>query len=121
MIPVEELVNNGKYILVASVFSKDDNLVCRNFFIEQRWKDVKLYKPRIEIEIKNGLKANHIYLKSDFPAFFVDLYHPHIKFDARGFILLPGETRKIKIIQNYNGQFEPDKIKVYSLNKYLSS
>jgi len=47
MIPVEELVNNGKYILVASVFSKDDELICRNFFVEQRWKDVKLYKPRI--------------------------------------------------------------------------
>jgi len=120
-IPVKELVKNGKYILVASVFSKDDELVCRNFFIEQRWKDIKLHKPRIDVEIKNGIKVNHISLKTDSPAFFVDLYHPHIKFDARGFILLPGETRKIKIFQNNHGQIEPDKIKVYSLNNYLSS
>jgi beta-mannosidase len=120
-IPVEELAKNGKYILVASVFSKDDELVCRNFFIEQRWKDIKLHKTRIDVEIKNGIKANHIYLKSDLPAFFVDLYHPNLKFDARGFILLPGETKKIKIIQNNHGHLEPNKIKVYSLNKYLSS
>lgn len=80
-----------------------------------------MHKPSIDVEIKNGLKANRIYLKSDLPAFFVDLYHPHIKFNARGFILLPGETKKIKIIQNYHEQFESDKIKVYSLNKYLSS
>ncbi|MCH6573970.1 MAG: hypothetical protein IH795_02015 [Bacteroidetes bacterium] len=71
--------------------------------------------------MKNGIKVNHISLKTDSPAFFVDLYHPHIKFDARGFILLPGETRKIKIFRNNHGQLEPDKIKLYSLNKYLSS
>ena len=120
-IPLEELDKNGKYILVASVFSKDDELLCRNFFIEQRWKDVKLHKPGIDVEIKYGIKANHIYLKSDLPAFFVDLYHPHLQFDARGFILLPGETKKIKIIQNNHDQFKPDTISVNSLNKYLSS
>lgn len=120
-IPVEELVKNGKYILVASVYSKDDKLVCRNFFIEQRWKDVKLPKPKIDIEIKSGTEAGYICLKSDLPAFFVDLYHPEISFLDRGFILLPGEEKRIMLKNKQHVPVEVDDIELFVLNNYLDN
>ncbi|MGB5896520.1 MAG: glycoside hydrolase family 2 protein, partial [Ignavibacteriaceae bacterium] len=103
-----------------SVYNENDKLLHRNFYLEQEWKNVNLPEAKLEIEF---IEESDLYvsIKSKTPTFFVDLYHPHIKFDARGFILLPGETKKIKIIQNYYEQLDPDKISVYSLNKYLSS
>jgi beta-mannosidase len=120
-IPVEELIKKGKYILVASVFNKDDELVCRNFFVEQRWKDVKLPKPKIDIEIKYGVEAGYICLKSDLPAFFVDLYHPEISFLDRGLILLPGEQKTIMIKNKRNVPVEADDIELFVLNNYLDN
>ena len=106
--------------MIASVYNENDKLLHRNFYLEQEWKNVNLPEAKLEIEFSEESDL-YVSIKSNTPTFFVDLYHPHIIFDARGFILLPGETKKIKTIQNYNGKFEPDKIKVYSLNKYLSS
>ena len=106
--------------MIASVYNENDKLLHRNFYLEQEWKNVNLPEAKLEIEFSEESDL-YVSIKSNTPTFFVDLYHPHIKFDARGFILLPGETKKIKTIQNYKGKFEPDKIKVYSLNKYLSS
>ena len=119
-VPIQELRNNGDNILIASVYNENNKLLHRNFFLEQRWKNINLPEAKLEIEFT---KESDLYvsIKSNTPAFFVDLYLPHLKFDARGFILLPGETRKIKIIRNCNSQFDLGKIKVYSLNKYLSS
>ena len=119
-VPIEELRNNGEHILIASVFNENYKLLHRNFYLEQEWKNVKLTEAKFEVEFTEESDL-YVLLKSNTPTFFVDLYHPHIKFDARGFILLPGETKKIKIIQDYHGQFEPDKLKLHSLNKYMSS
>ncbi len=119
-VPIEELRKNGKYILIASVYNEDHEMLHRNFYLEQEWKNVKLPEAKFEIEFKDESDL-YVLLKSNTPTFFVDLAHPNIKFDTRGFILLPGETKKIKIIQDYQGQFEPDKMELHSLNKYMSS
>jgi len=118
-IPIQELKNNGDNILIASVYNENYKLLHRNFYLEQEWKNVSLPEANLEIEFTEESDL-YVSIKSITPTFFVDLYHPHFQFDARGFILLSGETKKIKIIQNYNGRFEPEDIKVYSLNKYLS-
>jgi len=118
-IPIQELKNNGDNILIASVYNENYKLLHRNFYLEQEWKNVSLPEANLEIEFTEESDL-YVSIKSITPTFFVDLYNPHFQFDARGFILLPGETKKIKIIQNYNGRFEPGEIKVYSLNKYLS-
>ena len=119
-VPIQELRNSGDNILIASVYNENDKLLHRNFYLEQEWKNFNLPEAKLAIEFTEE-SDTYVSIKSNTPTFFVDLSHPHIKFDARGFILLPGETKKIKIIQNCNAQFEPDNIKVYSLNKYLSS
>jgi beta-mannosidase len=119
-VPIQELRNSGDNILIASVYNENYKLLHRNYYLEQEWKNVSLPETKLEIEFTEESDL-YVSIKSNTPTFFGDLYHPHIKFDARGFILLPGETKKIKIIQNNTVQLEPDEIKVYSLNKYLSS
>jgi beta-mannosidase len=118
-VPIQELRQNGEYILIASVYNDNYELLHRNFYLEQEWKNVNLPEAKLKMEFTEETDL-YVLLKTNTPTFFVDLSHPHIKFNTRGFILLPGETKKIKIIQNYHDQFEPDKIRIYSLNKYVS-
>jgi hypothetical protein len=106
--------------LIASVYNDNDKLLHRNFYLEQEWKNINLPEAKLEIEFTEESDL-YVSIKSNTPIFFVDLYHPHIKFDARGFILLPGETKKIKVYGDSNENVKADELQVYSLNKYLSS
>jgi len=119
-LPIQELNKYGEYILVASVLNKGSELLYRNFYIEQKWKNVKLPVAKLEFDL---IEESDLFVsvKTDTPAFFIDLFHPDIDFNDRGFVLLPGETKKIKIIKNNFDQVDTKNIKVYSLNKYLSS
>lgn len=119
-VPIQELRNSGDNILIASVYNENDKLLHRNFYLEQEWKNVKLPVAKLEFDL---IQESDLFIsvKTNTPAFFIDLYHPDINFDERGFILLQGETKKIKIIKNNFDQVDPKKMKVYSLNKYLSS
>ncbi len=119
-LPIQELNKYDEYILVASVLNKGSELLCRNFYIEQKWKNVKLPVAKLEFDL-NEESDFFVSVKTDTPAFFIDLYHPDINFNDRGFVLLPGETKKIKMVKNNFDQVDTKKIKVYSLNKYLSS
>ncbi len=106
--------------MIASVYNKNDKLLHRNFYLEQEWKNVNLPDAKLEIEFTEESDL-YVSVKSNTPTFFVDLYHPNIKFDTRGFILLPGETKNIKVYGDSKCNVKADELQVYSLNKYLSS
>jgi hypothetical protein len=63
---------------------------------------------------------NDVEITSDHPAFFVDLYHKGIHYSDRGFIILPGETKKLKVYKNDVQNSGPEFIKVFTLNNFLN-
>jgi hypothetical protein len=119
-VPVQELRNSGDNILIASVYNENNKLLHRNFYLEQEWKNVNLPEAKLEI-VFTEQSDTYVSVKSNTTTFFVDLYHPHLKFDARGFILLPGETKNIRVYGDSKGNVKADELQVYSLNKYLYS
>ena len=70
----------------------------------------------------NIIKENDSYItvKSESPAFFVDLFHPKINFDDRGFILLPGEEKTIQMSNQKKGTINFEDMEIFALNNYLS-
>ena len=119
-IPKAYQKNLGEYIYIVTLNNEKDELITRNHYIAREWKHIQSPKSKINIRRSSSKKKDEIIITSNYPAYFVDLYHPKISFSDRGFILLPGETKKIKIVINNFDQVDPKKIEVYSLNKYLS-
>lgn len=100
-------------VIVATLLDSDDNILFRNFYTEQRWKYKNLVSPKIDIETTGD---ESIIVKTDKPAFFVDLFHPEMEFSDKGFIILPGEKKKLTFTGNYENI---DEIKIFTLNNYL--
>ncbi|RPI72785.1 MAG: glycoside hydrolase family 2 protein [Ignavibacteriales bacterium] len=101
--------------IVASLID-NDKVLFRNFYSEQKWKYKILSFPQINIKMKDD---KTISVNTDAPAFFVDLFHPGYEFSERGFILLPGEEKELKIMTNLNQPLIKEEIKIFSLNHYL--
>ncbi len=119
-VPIQELRNNGDNILIASVYNENNKLLHRNFYLEQEWKNVNLPEANLEIEFTEESDF-YVSIKSNGPAFFVDLYHPEISFLDRGFILLPGEEKRIRIKSKRHVPVEVDNIDFFILNNYLNN
>jgi hypothetical protein len=49
----------------------------------------------------------------------VDLIHADCNFSARGYILIPGESKRLKISVNNVEEFNIDETEIYTLNNYL--
>ena len=49
----------------------------------------------------------------------MDFYHPKLNFSNRGFIILPSEEQKVKVIGDDFTNSDIKKIEIFSLNKYL--
>ncbi|GBD88517.1 exo-beta-D-glucosaminidase precursor [bacterium BMS3Abin03] len=120
-VSTSKLDKYSNYVLLASLFNEKSELVYRNFYIKQKWKHIKLPKPTIDVKFESKPDTGYICLRSDLPSFFVDIHHPHLNFSDRGFILLPGEEKKIKIVNNSEVPVTTDKIKLFVLNNYLDS
>jgi hypothetical protein len=106
--------------LIASVYNENNKLLHRNFYLEQEWKNVNLPEANLEIEFTEESDF-YVSIKSNAPAFFVDLYHPEISFLDRGFILLPGEEKRIRIKSKRHVPVEVDNIDFFILNNYLNN
>ena len=114
-----ELFNKQNLIIVASLYNKMYDLIYRDFYTDLEWKNIKLPKAKLEFDI---IKENDSYIsvKSESPAFFVDLFHPKINFDDRGFILLPGEEKTIQMSNPKNSTINFGDMEIFALNNYLS-
>ena len=62
---------------LANPETQPNLLIYRDFYIDQEWKNIKLPKLKLEFDIINE-SALYITVKSETPAFFVDLFHPKI-------------------------------------------
>ncbi|MBU2445142.1 MAG: hypothetical protein KJ666_06160, partial [Bacteroidetes bacterium] len=103
-----------KWTSVASLHNEKNELIFRNSYTRERWKHKILSSPNIEVSSEN----NVIILKSDKPVFFIDLYYPEAEFSERGFIILPGEEKKIKMLHP-DKPIRKENLKLFSLNNYL--
>jgi beta-mannosidase len=114
-----ELFNKQNLIIVVSLYNKLYDLLYRDFYIDQEWKNLKLPKAKLEFDI---IKENDLYItvKSEIPAFFVDLFHPKINFDDRGFILLSGEEKTVQMSNQKKPTINFEDMEIFVLNNYLS-
>jgi hypothetical protein len=113
-IPQTAAVPDQDWTIILSMFDQDENLVFRNFYTEERWK----YRTLPPADIKKELAGNLIKLSSDKPVFFADVFHPDAEFSDRGFILLPGEEKILKIRSSSAG-IDESRIRIFALNNYL--
>ncbi len=105
-------------VLIATLYNKDGSMIHRNFFISKEWKHMNLADPGLKFTLSGEASNDVITLTAERPAFFVDVYYPGITFSERGFILLPGEKKKLKIIKG-NKRISGENIRIFSLNNYL--
>jgi beta-mannosidase len=108
------------WTIVIKLVSKHTGLVHQNYYTEGPWKHKKLPKTQIKMNIISGESGARIELNTDKAGYFVDLYHPEYQFSDRGFMLLPGEKKQLKIVSNGKGKIDLNKIKIFALNHYLT-
>lgn len=115
----KELPADNNWTLIATLRDDNDNILFRNYFSKSKWKHKKLFKPDITLSIIAENNKQYVKLASEQPAYFADLYHPEFEFSERGFILLPGEEKKIEAASKKGGLLRQDDIKIFTLNSYL--
>ncbi|NOX67503.1 MAG: glycoside hydrolase family 2 protein [Chlorobi bacterium] len=110
-----------KWIAIATLYDESEQIINRDYFTEDRWNLIKLPVPKIEIKTIKENGSYYLSLSTNKPAFFIDLYYPNFNFSDRGFILLPGEDKKLMIT---NGKVDPPKLEdiiIFSLNNFLQN
>ncbi|OGU34493.1 MAG: hypothetical protein A2068_05770 [Ignavibacteria bacterium GWB2_35_6b] len=110
---------NKNIIVIASLFNNDGSLVNTNYYNEQSWKYFKADEAKISLRISGKDPKKQISVKTNKPAYFVDLYTPGIVFDKRGFTILPGEEMIVNITGKNVSEIKTNDIKIFSLNNYL--
>ena len=108
---------SDEVILYAQLFDSNEVEISTNYYKTQPWKYCKLADAEISLNINESSKQ--IEVTSDKPAFFVDLYAEGIEFDKRGFTIMPGDKVIVNIADKSSAKLTENKIKIYSLNKYL--
>jgi beta-mannosidase len=106
-------IPSNKWTAVVSLFSEKNEIIFRNYFTRDKWKHKNL--PAADLKIETD--QDEMRISTDKPAFFVDLSHPDIDFEDKGFILLPGEEKRLKIFTN---SFNQNDLQIISLNNFLS-
>lgn len=103
--------------IYAQLFNSNNEEINTNYYKTQPWKYYKLADA--EISLNTNESSKQIEVTSNKPAFFVDLYAEGIEFDKRGFTIMPGEKVVVNIADKSSAKLTVNKIKIYSLNKYL--
>jgi beta-mannosidase len=104
-------------IVLITLLDSEGNIMHRNFYNKYKWKHTKLERVEVAVKICND---NDVEITSDHPTFFVDLYHKGIHYSKRGFIILPGETKKLKVYKKDVPNPGPEIIKVFTLNNLIN-
>jgi len=112
-----EKIDESK-IMVFTIYDETRSIINRNYFISGRWKHKKLLQPKISYDFSK-INENKLIIESNNLALFVDLYHPEIVFEERGFILLAGEKKEISFTKLNDVIFKIDKLNLRMLNQYL--
>ena len=115
---ISKLPEDKNWIIVTTIYDKNKKIIHRNYYLEKRWKHIKLPAARVKINLVRKSGKNNIIISTNKPAFFVDVFHPGLTFGDRGFILLPGEQKNLEIIEK-NKTIRKDAVKIFKLNDYL--
>jgi beta-mannosidase len=115
----KKLSLDSRYIVVATLLNEDKTIANRNYFSEKKWKYLELNESEITIKSTKDESENYLTISVDKPSYFVDFHHPKLNFSDRGFIILPNEEHKVKVIGGDFNNSDLNKIEIFSLNKYL--
>ncbi len=110
---------NDKSIIVGRLYNDDLNLTHTSYYKHNCWKNYKLAQPDIEIELFDKGSSKQIKLRSDRPAFFVDLFCTGFRFSDRGFSIMPDEEVYISFLNKSYDESDKYNIRIFSLNEYL--
>lgn len=119
-LPSDFIPDDEDKILIATVFDEKQNPVSRNFFTEGRWKHKNLPGANVKLEVVENSSSEFLRVTTDKIAIFIDIYHPVADFSDRGFILLPGEEKILKISMPAGEKVNVDELEIFTLNNYLA-
>ena len=109
----------GENILVGRLVDMNNNLIHTCYYNSHLWKNYKLHQTNINI-VKSAKDGKEQFkFTSDYPAFFIDLYCPGIKFSNRGFSIIPDEEIYVSAVNKSLKEVEASEIRIFSLNDYL--
>jgi beta-mannosidase len=117
----QKVKESNDYLFVASCTDLKAQIIQRNYFLRKRWKDITLPVSTVNLDMISNENSTALSLSADKPTFFIDLFHPKFTFSDRGFILLPDEVKHLEIFGNGIQNLKIDKVKIYTLNKYLKT
>ncbi|MCW8849312.1 MAG: hypothetical protein OQJ81_04975, partial [Melioribacteraceae bacterium] len=113
------ITDNKKTILVGSVYGNNGEMIHRNYQLNKKWKHIQLPQSDIECQTENINGKEIVRLRAKTFSLFIDLYHPRLSFNNRGFIMLPEEEVEVQMGQISNDKININEIKIFSLNDYL--
>jgi beta-mannosidase len=116
---IKDYINNSNlYLIVGSIYNSEGLLLHRNFFLDNKWKYIKLAAADLSASITND-SGQKLKLRSNNLSMFVDPYYRGVTFNNRGFILLPGEEITLSIYNKGNKITNLNDIRLFTLNDYL--
>ncbi len=107
-------------LYIASLYGGNDELIFRNFYAPAKLKYLKFVQPKINLKLLSEDRKNFLIVSADKPVFFLDIIHSRLNFSDRGFILLPGEKKKLFVDGKLPKNFSLDDLEIYHLNKFLA-
>jgi beta-mannosidase len=116
-------LNNSSFtnrIFLVSLYNLKNELLFRNFYAPLKLKYMRFAKPKIKMKISSENKNNFLLISTDKTVFFMDIIHPKLSFSDRGFILLPGEEKKLMIDGSIRKNFNINELEINYLNKFLT-
>ncbi len=117
----ENPADSRDWLIVATYTDLKNEIIHRNYFLLKRWKNVSLPASKVLLNFIPAEDSSKLAVSVERPTFFVDLFHPKFTFSDRGFILLPGEVKKLEIFGKNVEEFKINEVEIYTLNKYLKT
>jgi len=108
-------------MIIITIHDDNSEIIHRNFYNTVPWKYKRLINPQINFKLNKSPDDYYLEIQANRVAYFIDLYAFGINFSDRGFILLPGEKKKIFMSRNNTSVNDLNEIKVFNLNQYLSN
>ncbi len=102
---------------IATAYDENNAMVARAVHAEKPWKYLTL--PATKGKMRWRLAEQAVELESSVPALFVALHHAKAVFADQGFVLLPGERKRVEFLRGGEA-VTPDAIAVLSLNDFLN-
>ncbi|MEJ5352551.1 MAG: sugar-binding domain-containing protein [Melioribacteraceae bacterium] len=106
-------------VIIIILHNDEEKEVFRDVFIVSEWKHLRLPQTNIKLKLINQGEENYLEVSADKLSIFVDFISPDIIFEDRGIILLPNETRLIRIFYEGNAELNENNIEIFCLNKFL--